>query len=248
MSEKRAAAFIAKATVFHEGKYDYSLVGYTGIRGVVTIVCPEHGEFQQRPDIHLRSGGCRICGSEHRVKTMKKRQSNPEAFFEKAKAIHGDLYDYTDSIYIKGDKPITIKCATHGEFTVGRAEKHVDRAQGCPHCISGNSHAERVIRQVLDELGVVYFREFKFDKCVSPITNRKLQFDFYIPSKNLIVEFHGDQHFKKSSMMHKGDLFERMQEHDRVKAQFVLDQGIALVTFTTANITQLRELVTKLVS
>lgn len=243
MLEKRKNAFIEKAKLRHDHKYDYSKVEYTGIRNAVTIVCPEHGDFVQRPDIHLKTGGCQECGRTYRVATMKKRQSKPEAFFEKAKQVHGELYDYTNSVYELGSKPITIECKVHGAFIVGRAEKHVRSAQGCPHCISGGSHAERVICDTLDQLGVVYFREYKFDDCRSPSSNRKLRFDFFVPDKNIIIEFHGDQHFKKSSMMHKGDLFERMQEHDRIKAEYALEKGITLVTFTTSNLSQLRSCV-----
>ena len=44
-------------------KFDYSLVKYESNRIPVTIICPEHGEFQQIPKDHLRGHGCSRCKS-----------------------------------------------------------------------------------------------------------------------------------------------------------------------------------------
>ena len=53
--------FIAKAKRVHGDKYDYSLVSYETAKLPVKIVCPVHGEFEQRPDHHLSGSGCRKC-------------------------------------------------------------------------------------------------------------------------------------------------------------------------------------------
>lgn len=45
---------------------------------------------------------------------------------------HGDKYDYSDSIYVNLHKKITIKCLTHGDFTV-KSRGHLDGA-GCKKC------------------------------------------------------------------------------------------------------------------
>lgn len=54
-------SFVDKARKIHGDKYDYSLVKYETGRVDVTIICPEHGEFQQRPQNHLSGGGCPLC-------------------------------------------------------------------------------------------------------------------------------------------------------------------------------------------
>ena len=53
--------FIAKAKNIHGDKYDYSKVEYVKYDTPVTIICPEHGEFQQKPYIHLDGSGCQKC-------------------------------------------------------------------------------------------------------------------------------------------------------------------------------------------
>lgn len=56
--------FISKSILVHSDKYDYSLVDYKGSAFNVIIICKQHGEFEQRPDVHIRGGGCTRCSKE----------------------------------------------------------------------------------------------------------------------------------------------------------------------------------------
>lgn len=54
--------FIDKAKKIHGEKYDYSKVDYINNTTPVCIICPEHGEFWQRPNSHIsRKQGCPKC-------------------------------------------------------------------------------------------------------------------------------------------------------------------------------------------
>lgn len=54
--------FIQKAKEVHGTKYDYSKVDYKLNSIPVIIICPEHGEFTQRPNDHTSGKkGCRSC-------------------------------------------------------------------------------------------------------------------------------------------------------------------------------------------
>jgi hypothetical protein len=56
------AEFIDKATSKLGNKYDYSQVNYVNTKTPVTIICPEHGPFKQRPSNHLTGyEGCPHC-------------------------------------------------------------------------------------------------------------------------------------------------------------------------------------------
>lgn len=54
--------FIENARKVHGDKYDYSKVKYVDSHVNVCIVCPEHGEFWQAPNNHIRGAGCPRCG------------------------------------------------------------------------------------------------------------------------------------------------------------------------------------------
>lgn len=58
-SQKR---FLENASKIHNNYYDYSKVKYVKMHDKVCIICPEHGEFWQKPYKHLQGQGCPICG------------------------------------------------------------------------------------------------------------------------------------------------------------------------------------------
>lgn len=50
--------FVQKAQEVHGTKYDYSKANYKNITTRIHIICPEHGEFEQYPYVHLKGSGC----------------------------------------------------------------------------------------------------------------------------------------------------------------------------------------------
>lgn len=55
-------AFIQRAKQVHGNKYDYSKVVYAGTHAKVTITCPIHGDFDQKPNNHVSGKqGCKQC-------------------------------------------------------------------------------------------------------------------------------------------------------------------------------------------
>ena len=68
-----------------------------------------------------------------------------EVFIEQARAIWGDCYDYTDSVYTNNKEPITIRCRKHDHyFTVAMAQNHLMKhnATGCPVCSYEQQYGE----------------------------------------------------------------------------------------------------------
>lgn len=110
----------------HGSTYDYSKVIYTGYDNLVTIVCPFHGEFKQSPNNHLSGKGCAKC--------IKYSPKNLNYFLEKAREVHGNKYDYSQSIYVKAVDKIDIICPIHGLFSQ-QANLHL-LGSGCPECSS----------------------------------------------------------------------------------------------------------------
>lgn len=59
---KSKETFIREAREAHpERGYDYSKVAYVNDNTHVTIICPLHGPFRQRPGSHIQGQGCRRC-------------------------------------------------------------------------------------------------------------------------------------------------------------------------------------------
>lgn len=124
--------FIARARALHgDAKYDYSETVYRHSNEKVSILCPRHGAFIQTPHQHLKGQGCRACGIANRLSTQSLTY-NLSWFIERAGAVHGDRYDYSDAEYRGTHEKLTIGCRTHGLFEQ-RAFGHLG-GQGCPSC------------------------------------------------------------------------------------------------------------------
>jgi hypothetical protein len=53
--------FIERCKNLHQNKYDYSRVDYKKNSSKIKIICPSHGEFEQRASHHLNGVGCPNC-------------------------------------------------------------------------------------------------------------------------------------------------------------------------------------------
>ena len=105
--------FVNDAIKVHGDKYDYSKSIYTKAQENVIIICKKHGEFEQRACHHLNGHGCHKCGIEQ---SANNRNNDNLIFIEKAKKIHGEVYDYSIVEYKKAHEKVKILCKKHGEF------------------------------------------------------------------------------------------------------------------------------------
>lgn len=121
--------FIHRAIAKHGDKYGYDKVEYINNSTVVEIYCKACKKyFLQRPDSHLQGKGCCDCGikKSHPITSF-------EEFLIKARAVHGDKYDYSQVQIKTVNDYITIICPEHGPFKQ-RAINHYWTKQGCPKC------------------------------------------------------------------------------------------------------------------
>ena len=137
--------FIERAKKVHGDKYDYSKVDYKSSKDCVTIICPIHGEFEQKAGYHLKSKGCPYCAGKIDTKE----------FIRRAREIHGDKYDYSKVIYTKSKEKVIIICPIHGEFEQ-MADNHL-RGSGCPKCAGTEKKTtEQFIQEAIKIHGIRY--------------------------------------------------------------------------------------------
>ena len=117
--------FIQRATVIHDGRYDYSKVIYKNNRDRIIIICPKHGEFTQILSGHLTGYGCYNCAKESKFLTT-------EEFIKRSTVIHNNQYDYSKVNYTDSRDRVTIICPKHGEFRPTGAA-HLSGAK-CSEC------------------------------------------------------------------------------------------------------------------
>jgi hypothetical protein len=208
--------FIERSKKVHGDKFDYSKVDYTKGSDKVTIICPIHGEFQQRAKDHMGGLGCDKCSGRSRGDT--------ESFIEKAKQLHGDKYDYSKVNYVNNRTKVEIICKKHGPF-MQTPTNHLSN-QGCPTCLE--SKGEKFVAEILTNNNIAFEREFEFDDCIG-ITSKfckKLPFDFYIPKYNTCIEYDGRQHFEP---VYGQENLEAQKVRDRLKDEYCKENGIKLI-------------------
>ena len=220
--------FIEKSNVIHNNFYDYSKIGdYSMGHKKVCIICPIHGEFFQMAYSHLAGFGCKECKFETLSKLFSK---SSDKFLEDCEKIHGNKYDYSNAKYINTHIDVEIICKKHGSFWQ-TPDAHLCGRQGCPKCRA--SKGESKIIKFLDENKINYITQKTFDDFRNPITNKMYQYDFYIPSKNLLVEYDGRQHFmvgsKFGSFITTENDLKDIQMRDEIKSEYAKQKGIKLV-------------------
>ena len=217
--------FLCRAAKIHGDKYRYRKVNYLSARRNVIITCPLHGDFLQTPDNHLHGRNCPQCSIQKRALS---RSSTLQEFIDKAKKVHHNKYEYSKSIYTNCDSKITITCPIHGDFHQSPYCHLIGK--GCPDCNS--SKGELKISQWLTDNKIPYVSQKIFIGCKNPKTGRLLKFDFFIPSKNILIEYDGEQHFSvitsRNYMMTKNDLLNN-RHRDRIKTAYARRKGITLL-------------------
>lgn len=143
--------FIERANTAHKNKYDYSKTEYISNGVKVTIICPIHGEFEQRAADHLRGCGCRKCGSMTAGKSLTAQQ-----FIDKANAVHNNKYDYYKTKYTRMKFKVMITCPYHGDF-IQNPDDHL-AGNGCQVCGENRKRAKYFKEPTI--LYYVYFPAF----------------------------------------------------------------------------------------
>lgn len=193
----------------HNNKYEYLNIDI--IKKEVLINCEFHGHFFQKLNNHMNmKQGCPKC------KGLKKTTDD---FIRQSIDIHGDVYDYSEVEYILAKKKVKIICKKHGIFE--QAPTHHLSGQSCPKCNCSNG--ERIINKILSDRKINYKHHHVFND----FTN--YEFDFYLPEKNLCIEYDGVQHFKPVSYFGGLKSFELQKIRDEIKNEYCKKNDIKLL-------------------
>ena len=215
-------------------KYDYSLVDWVDTNNKVKVICPKHTEQQKKldgkeyfeilPNKHLQGQGCRFCYLE-----SKQKHSDKE--------LEDAAKNYTSTNEFKKMSPSEFNASIKRNKTNPGFYNRITS-----HFVANVSESagEKIVAKILIDNGLIPAqcidkkceeRQKKFDGCVS-IKKKKyckpLQFDFYIPSINTVVEYDGDQHFIPSRK-YGDEKFIDTVVNDTIKNKYCNDNGINLI-------------------
>ena len=226
--------FINKAQKIHGNRYSYLKALYRHSYKNISIICMEHGEFNQKPYHHIEGAGCPVCVKEKLARYNKDKTLTTEEFIERSRKKHGNRYNYSRAVYLNGYTKTLIICPRHGEF-YQRASTHME-GQGCPTC--KKSKEEMKIEEWLIKNEILHVSQKTFPECRGK--RYPLRFDFYLPEFNTCIEFDGEQHYYKYPYFVK-DLklielkFTENKLYDKIKDNYCLKNDIKLIRIRRRN-------------
>ena len=220
--KRTGKGIVQKFIKVHGNKYNYSKVKYINSNTKVTIICPEHGKFEQTPSHHLRGVNCPKCRGLY--KTTKE-------IIQGFRKVHGNKYDYSKFEYVNWNRKGIIICPKHGEFKQS-SNNHLG-GRGCPFCTLKSQGEVKILLEK-------YFSDFNI-KCGKKIWNSYKNYnhrrycDFWLEKDGLkiMVEYDGETHFVP--IRFNGISFKKAQENfknyqlkDKLDAEFCRENGIIL--------------------
>lgn len=160
-------SFLSSSANLWGDRWDYSLVEFHDVRTEVTIICPSHGKFKQKPSLHLRGNvGCSRCS---------RQGMSSEEFVAEAKEVWGERWDFSKVEYQGAFQKVTVSCPLHGDFEQ-LPYYLLGGAVGCRKC----SIPTRTIDEVMEKSILVWGDRWDFSKS-SDLSNSKTPFTITCP-------------------------------------------------------------------
>lgn len=253
IAEKRALGreeFIRRSkNLFGENSFDYSRVIYKNSSTKVDLFCNKCKTwFSQTPTEHLLSKcGCPNCSRKNAADQSKLTN---EEFIEKARQVHGYLYDYSKVEYKGGRVDVLIIDTETGEEFWQKPELHLS-GHGNPR--RNDSKGEKLIRTWLKSINTDSL-SWKSEVTIKNISFHSRDFvriDFIVNFKGTVfwIEYNGEQHYKFSyrsrifkyySSKEKAiEAFKKQIERDAEVKQYCINNNIVFVeipyTYKTFN-------------
>jgi hypothetical protein len=125
--------FIEKAITVHGTTYSYQDTSYTNMQTKVSVFCPKHQKtFVVSPVKHIAGTGCPTCTKEQQA---ARQQIDTPEFIRRAKSVHGEIYDYSSTVYVNNKDKVEVICRVHGSFLIS-PNNHTSKANkcGCSEC------------------------------------------------------------------------------------------------------------------
>lgn len=180
-------SFIEKANSIFNGKYSYEKVNYVDYKTEVTITCPIHGDFKQRPSNHLKGHGCPHCAKNGVRPTL-------EAFRARFSDKMINLSEFEYKRATDAGKCLCERCGNVWYTT----PMSLMKGSGCPRCakerrvMKRTSNIDEFIRKFQEKHGINYdFSEAKYVNAITKMAVICPSHGKFFMSPNDLLSGHG---------------------------------------------------------
>lgn len=185
--------FIKSARKVHGKKFDYTNAIYINSYTKLSIRCVKCKTiFQQTPNRHITGKcGCRNCLDLSKATPLKK-------FIARAREVHGDKYDYANTVYSSIKKNIEVYCNSCETAFTRKAQVFI-RGAGCP-----NTECQNYKRSGYSQMCIQWL---KYEASLRKINilhaenggeyripGTRFFVDGFCAEENTVFEFHGNRY------------------------------------------------------
>lgn len=216
---------LAAKKVHGNDKYGYDKVVYKTLKDDIIIYCNKCKKyFKQSAGLHLSGANCWDCAHEI---SAKSHILSKDEFIRRSIEANGDIYDYSEVVYIDCETPVKIKNKLTGNIFYQKPKIHV-LGHGDGDISKGESYIKlwakdnniRIRPHVLIRLSNIARKTDRvYIDCIISVNNN----EYYI-------EYNGYQHYKMIPFFHKTDKdFSNQLRRDQNVREYCKDNNIILI-------------------
>lgn len=143
-----------------------------------------------------------------------------------------------------GNSKYLVRCDCGKEYEIYASNLTQGYTTSCG-CVK-ESHGEEKIRDILIRNNIKFIPQKSFDNFHYSDTNGKPRYDFFLPERNILIEYDGEQHFKQMFRFDTEERFLLRKRHDEYKNIYAKENGYILIRipythFENININDLLE-------
>lgn len=137
-----------------------------------------------------------------------------------------DLHKFVDNpedlknYHASSSKNYDFKCPSCNKKFDKKICAVYQNGMNCDRCSSSYSRNERLVSSILTKMNEKYIPQKYFKDCVM---KKQLPFDFYLPNRKIVIETHGEQHYKDIGYF---DNHKITVKADGIKKEYCKNNGI----------------------
>lgn len=187
----------------------------------IRYLCPIHGEQSMRLNNLINGRKCPECGMDNRRELYKLSTEEVVSRISQCGGIVLNPEEYKN----QSERNLKFICPDCGKtFTSSLVLFTQHGGQVCKECAGNESIGEKKIRYFLESHNIEFKQQYWFKDCrdIHP-----LPFDFYLPTRQTIIEFDGKQHYVDNSFFKYS--YKHVQLHDTIKNDYCKKNNIRLI-------------------
>ena len=137
-----------------------------------------------------------------------------------------DLHKFVDNpedlknYHASSSKNYDFKCCSCSKIINKQINEASRYGINCDKCSSSYSRNERLVSSILTKMNEKYIPQKYFKDCVM---KKQLPFDFYLPNRKIVIETHGEQHYKDINYFSNYDVTVKA---DNIKKKYCKNNNI----------------------